>query len=216
MAPVWTLADRTRSRLLAVARRVVLTGLLAVGVWVGCGKFLGFGPWYYAEVRRIERRAKEIPGVEVLEVEGNHDLTLEDIWLVIRYRGEVLHFQIVTPGSFERWTENLGVGRMGRFNLSWYSYPSVERERKGDWDRASWTVDLGPGTPLADRFDPPFASIPDFLARIDEFRAFVDTIPDEWPGLRIVEPTGRIHHIRRGGPGVSPYEDEPGSPGEAR
>ena len=189
---------------------MVLVGLLAlVGNMFGVGPFSLF---YLAEGREIKRLASQIQGVESVEFGGNRDVTFQDIWLDLRYRGERVYFEQVTPNSFERWTAHLGVGAIGPWSLDLYEYPPATREAAGNWDRASGKVSFGPEGPLADRFDRPFDGITDFLKRIDEAKAVVAEIPLEWPGLRIAQSNGRIIHIRRGGPPVRPFEPEAGAP----
>jgi hypothetical protein len=171
-----------RSKLAALA----LGTAVALGVPFCIGAHLGlYGPWYYAEARKIERLARAIPGVAVIEVKGNHDVTYEDIRLDLRYRGVRVYFQNVTRGSFCRWTKNLCVSQIGGWDLDERTSHSVG------------PVDFGPEGPLADRFNPPFRSIPGFLERLDEVKALVAEIPEGPIGLRVVTPDGRVHHIRK-------------------
>lgn len=185
---------RLRSKLAALAISTAIALLIPFCIGAALGLY---GPWYYAEARKIERLANEIPGVEVIEVDGNHDVTLQGIWLDLRYGGEPVYFQIVTAESFDRWTENLKVGWIGEWDLSWYSYPCEADEKAGNWNVMSGAVNFGPEGPLADRFDPPFRSIPDFLDRLTEAKALLEEFPEGWPGLRVVTVDGRIHHIRK-------------------
>lgn len=60
------------------------------------------GPGYYAELNAIKRGLAGIPGVRVIEADGNYDLTLEDIYAVVEVAGKGrLKFYDLTLDSFK-------------------------------------------------------------------------------------------------------------------
>jgi hypothetical protein len=199
-----TAPPETAERRISPGRLWCFRGVL-VFLWIvalapvvlGVYGLLLIGPWYDREARAIERIAAEIPGVEVIEVDGNHDITLEDIWLDIRYRGEAVHFGNVTSDSFDEWTPNLGVMRVGDWWFSEHTYPDPGREAAGDWNSHGGALDLEPGSVLGELFDPPLGGIRDFLERFDEVKSVIATIPIGSPGIRTVDPDGTIHRLRR-------------------
>ncbi|HZW08974.1 MAG TPA: hypothetical protein VFF69_03645 [Phycisphaerales bacterium] len=86
---VW-LGDRTAHRVL---RALMMVGIAVLSLWLLAAVFLGLGPnlglpfGYYGKLSRVVSRLESIPGVEVVDVATNHDVTLEDFLVVVSIHG---------------------------------------------------------------------------------------------------------------------------------
>lgn len=169
-----------------------MTALVGLAVSV----YWKMGPGYFAEAKSIRKLAEEIPGVVVLDVDGNHDLTLEDIWLDIEYRGERLYFSNITTASFTG-VEHLCVGQVGEWEFMVYGIPAGHepppRESLHDFEAEvhcySWggSLDFGPKGNVGARLSPPIRSIAEFLERLPEVRRVIMELPEEYPGTKVGE-----------------------------
>ena len=97
---------RTWIALLVVAGLVVVAVLL-VGLSRGIRYVLG------NSLDMIVAEAEGIEGVVVLDVGGNQDITLEDIWIELEIDGVPVGFSQVTWSSFHD-TDHIGVYRIRR------------------------------------------------------------------------------------------------------
>jgi hypothetical protein len=143
------------------------------------GLYLFAGPGYYAEARAVRKLAEALPGVTVLDVDGNHDFTLEDLWLEIDYRGTRLYFGSVTEGSFEPDGGYVDVAQVGEWGFTTRGYRSHSATEPFSYGAH---IEFGPAGNQRSLIDLPIRSIPEFLDRLDEVKAVVMTLPEAPPG----------------------------------
>ena len=193
----------TKSRL----KTAVKLFLAAVGVftvlvngyvlWLFLG--LQFDFIYYAEAREIEELAEAIPGVEVIEVDGSHDLTLQYLWLWARYYGTEVIFRGVSEEDFEDQACGPYLQRLGEWEFVHYGYDNAQAEAENRWSSFGEGISLGPQSDLAKLGGEAslLMSIPNFFENFHHARALLERIPEEYPGLRVVEDDGKVYHFRR-------------------
>ena len=158
--------------------------ILVVSICAVIGTCAAHQYWYYREAREARRLATAIDGVKVLEVDGNHDTTLESIWLDMEYRGERLYFGNVTPASFSD-VPHLGVAQIGPWVFTVRGYVAGKEPVEEHCRSVGGGLDFGSEGDVGARLEPPIRSIPEFLRRLPEMRRIVATLPDEPPGERI-------------------------------
>jgi hypothetical protein len=148
------------------------------------GARLGCRRLYYAELETVRAVLEALPGVEIVELGGNEDVTLEDIYAQIRIDGQhVVELYDLTAESFVP-GRHLHVGSVGGlaprgscccFRNVWMDGdPEPRRERALAWSIA---IDVGPGGYLAPELAGGIASVPELIARHRE----VATLLASWP-----------------------------------
>jgi hypothetical protein len=183
---VWVLA------LLAVMVTLTYCGYLLLHI-------IEFEPIYYAEARSITKLASAIPGVEVIEVDGWHDLTLVHLYLVVRYQGTEMCFTSVSEESFGEGSRGVSLAWIDAWHLCHYGFDDENDEETGHFSLFCNSVGLNSCRDLA-RLDgevPSIRSIPDFFAHFEEAMNLIGRIPESYPGLRVVKEDGKVNHYRR-------------------
>jgi len=75
-------------------KTVVRLSLLAIAIFMVALPFTGFGPnlglpvGYYGKLNRIKSRVDKLPGVTVVGVRWNHDITLEEFSIDVLVHGK--------------------------------------------------------------------------------------------------------------------------------
>lgn len=115
---------------------------------------------YYAEYDGVQEEIVKIPGIKVLKVHGNEDLTLEDIYAYIEMEnGDQFALWNIWKGSFYDDTY---------FSLyythNWRIHPGL----KGNFLKIDST------SPIAAIRDLHIRNIPDFIQRFDTIKAIID------------------------------------------
>jgi hypothetical protein len=169
--------------------------LLAFG-----GARLGCHRLYYAELETVRALLEALPGVEIVELGGNEDVTLEDIYAQIRIDGQdVVELYDLTAESFAP-GRHLNVGSAGGlaprgscccFQNTWMDgEPKPRRERSLAWGIA---VDVGPGGYLAPELAGGIASVQDLVARRREVAKLLASWPRCPDAKRYTDAEGSPH-----------------------
>jgi len=159
-------------------------GIIALGVLAVLGAPGAWKSWYHREAREVRRLAEAIDGVVVIEVDGNHDVTLEDIWLDMEYRGERLYFSSVTADSFSG-TDHLRVSQVGGSSFDVRGYVGDSAPSEGTCRLWGSDLDFGPDGDVGRALGRPIRSIPEFLRRLPEVRRIVEALPRSAPGVEV-------------------------------
>jgi hypothetical protein len=153
---------------LTIGLVVLLCLLGAAWIWYCC-----FGPGYYSELNAVKAQFRKLPGVELIDANGNDDITLEHIWATINVKGKGrLTFLALTTDSFEAGAhvQLLEIGPY-RFEVNGTGYVGVVKSATGEPVRSQFYcqwIDIGPSGACARFFPFSVRSIPEAIERYDD------------------------------------------------
>lgn len=167
-------------------RIAAIVALPLAALWIG---YMFAGPGYYAEFNRLKAGIAAIPGIELVEIGGNRDLTYEDIWARVRVNGKGdIVLIALTPAALSS-TANLHVSHIGPFSVRkerWGYGAVIDREGKQVWHQSiGFTLDVGAdgdfghAGKLAGRLQPPIANVRELIQRYDEVCAVLESLRQE-------------------------------------
>jgi hypothetical protein len=167
-----------------IRQLAIIGGLISViaAVIIGFSLYWVTGPGYYGELNAMCAQLQRIPQVKIIELQGNHDLTLEDIWAKIHVVGKGdMRFSDLGIDAFHR-TNHLHLGAVGPYSIRVEGegfHGVVETATNKPVRSKFWgySVDIGPEGPFASMF--PF-KIPNVQTAIKHYDD-IQRIIGEWP-----------------------------------
>jgi hypothetical protein len=158
---------------------LISLGLLCLTAVVSLGALLYWitGPGYYSELKAVRAKLERIPGAQVLELSGNHDVTLEEIWarINIEGKGEMGFFEL-NRDSFQQ-TQSLRLRSIGPYSFR-------TRQLVGGRESYGGDIEIGPSSPIPAVRSLGITSVQSAVVHYDQLLALVSTWPvttNEWP-----------------------------------
>ncbi|HEY1170295.1 MAG TPA: hypothetical protein VGH19_02890 [Verrucomicrobiae bacterium] len=158
---------------------LISLGLLCLTAVVSLGALLYWitGPGYYAELNAVKAELERMPNVKILELNGVHDLTMEEIWtrIDIADKGEMGFFEL-DRDSFQQ-TQNLRLTSIGPYSFR-------TRQLVGDRESYGGDIEIGPSSPIPAVRSLGITSVQSAVAHYDKLLALVSTWPvttNDWP-----------------------------------
>jgi hypothetical protein len=125
---------------------------------------------YYAEYNLVKDKLSKIPEVEILSIDGNPDLTLEDIFATIRLKtGDTLLLYSLNKTTFDS-TNSIDLGRLNN-----WEFHITECTSGGHWGGGS--IDIGQNSVYAQIKKLNIINIQDVITHIDVIKNVINQIP---------------------------------------
>ncbi len=166
-----------------------LAAWLAAPLAAGWIWYVFAGPGYYAEFNHLKARLGEIPGVEVIRMGGNRDLTYEDLWahLRVKGKGDITLIALTAPSLSE--SAELHLSKIGPYsfrNERWGYGAVIDRDGKQVWHQSiGFTLNVGsggefrPGGRLEGRLPGKIRNVQEVIQRYDDIIAAVASLQGE-------------------------------------
>jgi hypothetical protein len=162
---------------------VLAAPLSAWWVW-----YMLAGPGYYAEFNQIKAQLGQMPGVEIVKMGGNTDLTFEDIWAHLKVEGKgEIRLMSLTRDSLTN-SSDLHVAQIGpySFRKEWWGYGAViDREGKPvRYQSIGMTLNLGrsgefsPQGKFFGKLRAPVRNVADVVQHYDEICGALASLQD--------------------------------------
>jgi hypothetical protein len=147
---------------------LVVAGILVVALTL---VILEFGA--RLDVNEIESALMRVEGIEILDIWGNEDVTLQDVYVVIYVTGKgTVTVLGVTPKSVTE-TGHVRIAQIGNWE------PDVLCLSESGDIVSSWNdIDLGRDANLAGIIGPELESIQDLVVRYDEVLSSIEKLPE--------------------------------------
>jgi len=161
--------------------------ILGVGAGLVAGVvFVQIASWIHSgEQRAVYELGRSLDGVEVIEVTGIDDWVVEDLSVDMVFEGERLSFGNVCRESFDD-PEGVEITVVGQWDLYRVGY-RVSADPTASRPSFVGGCNFGRSGLVGKLLNTPVLNIPDCLRRLGEIKAFVESIPENPPGL----PLGR-------------------------
>ena len=125
---------------------------------------------YYAEYNLVKDKLSNLPDVEILNIDGNSDLTLEDIYATIRLKtGDTLLLYSLNKTTFDS-TNSIDIGRLNNWEFHITGCTSG-----GHWGGGS--IDIGQSSVYIDIQKLNITNIQGLIAHIDFIKDAINKIP---------------------------------------
>lgn len=181
-------------------KSVVLSLLGVIGVILCVGWYFFAGSGYYRPLRAVEAALRNTPGVEIVSIGANEDVTLEAIWTTIRVkgRGEIGIYDITTD-SF-RGSDHFKLTSLGpyRFHHDGEGYVGVERIDSGEPVCSEFfggSIDFGRFGEIPRKFPFELRCLNDLISHYDEALQFCDAWLRAGGSLRFTDSKTTNHHF---------------------
>ena len=132
----------------------------------------------------VRAQLEKIPQVQVIQLDGNHDLTLEHIWARIRVVGKGdMQFNGLSSDSF-RDTKHLNLGSVGPYliRVGGTGYVGVVETATGKPVRSEFfggSADIGPAGEFASMFPLQITNVQTAVAQYDNICRVIGAWPTE-------------------------------------
>ena len=164
--------------------KLLATTIAASVLLAACGLFVLYRCRYRMPLTAVEKMAAAIPGVVVVDSGGNLDVTLQDLWLDIEFRGHTIALVNVTEESF-RGGGKVDVAAFDRWRFVCRGFasgadPQTEREV-----RTSAFIEFGRNGLMTQVLPRSLGSVGEFLDSIEDVESVILGLPVEAPGVCI-------------------------------
>jgi len=142
------------------------------------------GPGYYAELNAVRDQLERMPQIQITELNGVHDLTLEHIWAQIRIEGKgEMKFFGLDRDSF-RYTRHLRLCSVGPYliRVGGEGYVGVVESATGKPVRSEFfggDVDIGPEGEFARMFPFQITNVQTAVAHYDDICRVIGAWPPQ-------------------------------------
>lgn len=161
---------------------VGMSAFAAVLVLLVVGLFVWLRWGYYDELRYVEERFRELPGVTLLRAGGNEDITLEDLWAEIRVGDhDRIEFVGLTRHAFSA-EHAVMIGHIAGLapRVTGYGYFGTYKTATGEPTKTTSfaaVADFGPGGLFFDQVASPVLNVAVAVARYHDIAAVLANWP---------------------------------------